>query len=55
MGDIVCIMNNEEVPADILLISSSGETALSDTTNIDGELIVKEKHPFVPNYESDRL
>ena len=55
VGDIVTVWNNAEIPADILLLSCPGELALVDTTNIDGEMLVKEKYPFVKDYSQERL
>ena len=54
VGDMVTVWNNEEFPADIMLINCPGEAALIDTTNIDGEIIVKEKYPFVPDYNPEK-
>ena len=50
VGDMVAVWNNEEFPADIMLVNCPGEAAMIDTTNIDGEIMVKEKYPFVPDY-----
>ena len=38
-----------------MLVNCPGESALIDTTNIDGELVIKEKHPFVPNYSQEKF
>ena len=51
---MVTVWNNEEFPADIMLVNCPGEAALIDTTNIDGEIMVKEKYPFVPDYNPDK-
>ena len=54
VGDMITVWNNEEVPADIMLVNCPGEAALVDTTNIDGEIMIKEKTPFVPDYNPEK-
>ena len=49
------MQNNEEIPADLLVVRCPGESALLDTTNIDGEQTVKEKFPFEPGYNPEKL
>ena len=49
------VFNDQEVPADLLILSCPGESALVDTTNIDGEMVVKEKFPFEPHYNPKKL
>ena len=55
VGDIVTVFNNQELPADLLLLRCPAESALVDTTNIDGEMVVKEKYPFEPYYNPEKL
>ena len=54
VGDLVTVWDNEEFPADILLVNCPSDAALIDTTAIDGEIIVKEKFPFVPDYNPEK-
>ena len=49
------VFNDQEVPADLLILNCPGESALVDTTNIDGEMVVKEKFPFEPHYNPEKL
>jgi len=48
MGDVVIIGANEEVPADVLLLSSSNTngTVYVETSNIDGETMLKIRQPI---------
>ena len=46
VGDFVTVWNDEEVPADILIISSSNSKAYVDMNRIDGEMVINEKIPI---------
>ncbi|KAK2954436.1 ion-transporting P-type ATPase [Blattamonas nauphoetae] len=54
VGDFVLLRSNEEIPADILLLSSSEpqNIAYVNTMNLDGEgnLKTKRSHPLITNY-----
>jgi len=45
VGTIICVQNNEEIPADIILLGSSEQSccAYIETANIDGENNLKIK------------
>jgi len=47
VGDVVLVERDQEVPADVLLVLSSGESIYVDTTKIDGESSLKQKFPFI--------
>jgi P-type E1-E2 ATPase len=47
VGDLVLVERDHEIPADILLVSSSSESIYVDTTKIDGESSLKQKFPFI--------
>ena len=57
MGDIVRVENNEEVPADLLLLSSAQENGqcFLETANLDGEsnLKLRTAHPLTSAVRSD--
>ena len=46
VGDFVTVWNDEEVPADILIVSSSNTKAYVDMNRIDGEMVINEKTPI---------
>ena len=46
VGDIITIFNNQEVPADILLINVHRNSAFFDTVNLDGESVLSEKFAY---------
>lgn len=46
MGDVVTVFNNEEVPADIVLINVDQSSAFFDTIALDGEPVLAER--FAP-------
>ena len=54
-GDTVLVYNNEEVPADMILISTYGEQAFFDTVNLDGESVLSEKFTAGKNFTVEEL
>ena len=42
-GDLITIFNNQEVPADVLLLSTDGGSAYFSTVSLDGETILTER------------
>jgi phospholipid-transporting ATPase len=54
VGDIVRVNKDEEVPADMLLISSPKDLVFVSTMNLDGETNLKDRE-LVTNIEMDRL
>ena len=56
VGDLVYCANDSEIPADLMLIYTSGNcSAFMDTTNLDGEMIVKEKFPLQEDYGHTKI
>ena len=55
VGDIVTVFNNEEVPADIVLINVDSGSAYFDTVMLDGEPVLSERFSFVENVTSVQL
>lgn len=43
-GDLITIFNNQEVPADMIIISTDGGSAFFDTVSLDGETILTERY-----------
>eukprot|EP01127_Copromyxa_protea_P005386 TRINITY_DN15324_c0_g1_i1.p1 TRINITY_DN15324_c0_g1~~TRINITY_DN15324_c0_g1_i1.p1 ORF type:complete len:1142 (-),score=178.20 TRINITY_DN15324_c0_g1_i1:43-3468(-) len=58
-GDLICLKDNEEVPADVVLISSSHAEGVCyfETANLDGETYLKQSvaHPELQSFTKDKL
>ena len=55
VGDFITCWGDQEVPADVVLIYCSGDSAFVDTTNLDGEMVIKEKIPVLDGYGHNKL
>ena len=55
VGDIVTVFNNDEVPADLLLINVQANSAFFDTVNLDGEAILSERYAADGNVNTGDL
>lgn len=57
VGDIVRVQNNEEIPADVMILSSSDEDncCFVETKNLDGETNLKVKQALKFSTENDQM
>ena len=55
LGDIIVVYNNEEVPADVLLINVHANSAFFDTVNLDGEPVLSERFAIGENIKATDL
>ena len=55
VGDFVAVWLDQEIPADILLVYSAGNTAFVDMTNLDGEMLIKEKYPTLRDFDHNSI
>ena len=53
IGDIIVVYNNQEVPADVLLINVHGDSAFFDTVNLDGEPVLTERFAIGENIKAN--
>ena len=54
-GDFIACWSDQEIPADILIVFSSGNTAFVDRTKMDGEMVIKEKYPTLRDYDHNSI
>ena len=55
VGDIVLVWNEEELPADLLIINSNSHQAYFDMNRIDGEMVITEKLPVANEIGSGQI
>jgi magnesium-transporting ATPase (P-type) len=55
VGDIVLVQQDEEAPADLLILSAPKDVVFADTINLDGEMGVKQKYPFIKGVDTNNL
>ena len=55
VGDIVTVFNNEEIPADLLMLNAHSGVAFMETVNLDGEAMLSQKYAFEDNVNVSQL
>lgn len=55
VGDIVTVFNNEEVPADILLVNVGETSAFFDTVSLDGEPVLAERYAATEQVQNNEV
>lgn len=55
VGDLVTVFNNQEVPADLLLINVGQKNAFFDTVNLNGETNLSPKYSISRNVNTSEL
>ena len=55
VGNIIVVQKDEEIPADLLLISAKENIAYLDQSVLDGEPALKQKYPFISNILENQI